>query len=1394
MQSTPQRRPQSWAPHHRWHVLYAAISTAFLGLLVFAVLYAYVASGGFSARIQNAVVSALEQATGGRVEIQGLRWSAWHLRVQVDGLTIHGLEAADQVPYLHVDHMEIDAKVLSFLSPRVGLARLYLDHPVFHLIVAPDGSTNQPHPKRQAQGASPVQTLFDLAVDHTRVVDGLLLINDRAVPWELAAGKLGLSMRYVTVSGHYQASLAVRDFTFRLQNARQAHSSLLAEIDISQKAARITHMEWATATSKLIVTGVLQDYAHPDWNATAVGQVDMQEAAAVTGYDPLRSGTAAVNLNAAGREGGVFLVDGQVSVQQGAFQAPWLVLQHVALRTHLHIDNTTMLFSQVASVLDGQGHVDGTLQLTHWMGAPVAPPVPVPQKKHWFSPKKMPVVAPRPQPLQALLEATVTDLPSPQILAAVAPSRFGDIGFTAEVTGPVRATWHGPGDALDVHGDLTLRPERHARPGSVPVSGAVKADYLGDTERLVFQQANLTTPGTVVHASGTLTLLDKDLHSDMRGTVTSQDLQEFDRLIYVVFDTTPASSAAEVRGPSFANHSMLPVHLEGSAFFRGQFTGSLLEPQLDGHLDAQRFVTQMGGLGVGNAPSATARTIHTLQWDSLHTDVSYAPSQVQVRHAVMARGATILHADAQLRLTPLGKDEYTVDTHSALVANARLANASITDLQTIVGTSYSATGTVSANIQLHGTMEDLSGRGNVTMTDVDVYGQPIPLAAFQVGIAGHQVQVQQLRIRAAGGVAEGGFSYDYLTHAIQGGLTGKQLDLKQVHYLQSNQAQVGGIGSIHLQAAGTSLVPLVTSSAVLDNVTVNGQPMGQVHAEGNLQGETLFLTSRAQLLQTRLELGGQMQMTPGLPAQLQLQFTDFDIGPVLQIFTHSSITGKSAIRGTMQCNGPLQHPRQVQVTASLDRFSVSINHVPLETDGPVRFSVRNGLLELLPVHITGTDTDLRMQGTADLLDGQRIRAHAEGGVNAALARTFSDSLTSSGHIDFSLDADGAMHQPRLTGRVQVSNLELHLQDVTNGLSAVNGTLAFDRDRLVIRQLSGYTGGGKVDFTGFASFHDGLYLDVGAKAKDIRIRYPRGTTSTADANLHLEGAPDALLLRGKVQLTRFAVSGNLDMAALAAAGQSASAPPDPTSALNRVRLDLLLTSSPQLGFQNSIATLAGDVDLHIRGTAASPSVLGRIDITQGKATFAGTQYTLQRGDILFTNPVTIEPELNLQATARVRDYDIMIGLNGTANKLQVNYRSEPPLSQADVLALLALGRTNEEAAMYGEQEQVGSNPTTEALLGGALNAAVSSRVQQLFGVASVRVDPNFVGVLGQSTARVTVEQQVGRNVTLVFATNVNTTAQQLLQAQYDITRNLSIIAVRDEADVFSLYFQIRGKRR
>jgi translocation and assembly module TamB len=224
----------------------------------------------------------------------------------------------------------------------------------------------------------------------------------------------------------------------------------------------------------------------------------------------------------------------------------------------------------------------------------------------------------------------------------------------------------------------------------------------------------------------------------------------------------------------------------------------------------------------------------------------------------------------------------------------------------------------------------------------------------------------------------------------------------------------------------------------------------------------------------------------------------------------------------------------------------------------------------------------------------------------------------------------------------------------------------------------------------------------------------------------------------------------------------------------------------LNFQNAYAKLAGDVDLRLRGTLATPSLLGRVSITEGSATIAGTRYELQRGDITFTNPVRIEPSIDLNATARVEDYDITLGLHGSPSKMAVSYRSDPPLPEADVVALLALGRTSSEQQIYGQQQlQATANPTTEALLGGALNATVSSRVQKLFGAGSVKVDPNYLGVLGTSTTRITVEEQLSKYVTLTYATDVNTTAQQLLQAEIAINRHVSLLVARDESGVFSM---------
>ena len=416
-----------------------------------------------------------------------------------------------------------------------------------------------------------------------------------------------------------------------------------------------------------------------------------------------------------------------------------------------------------------------------------------------------------------------------------------------------------------------------------------------------------------------------------------------------------------------------------------------------------------------------------------------------------------------------------------------------------------------------------------------------------------------------------------------------------------------------------------------------------------------------------------------------------------------------------------------------------------------------------------------------------------GTINMRLMQSFSPEISSSGRVELHVTATGAIKQPDLEGTVTFANVNFAYQAIPNGISRLNGTMQLAGDKLEMRDMVGTTGGGQVKLGGFIMYQNGIYADVSLTLKNTRFRYA-GLSASTDTTLKLQGTQTGLLISGNVVITRFLVGPNVDFASLAGSGTVAP-PPDPTAFTNKIRLDVHVTSAPQLDFQNSFAQLAGSVDLRVRGTVAQPTLLGRITITEGQATFSGTTYQLQRGDIFFTNPVRIEPTIDLDATTRIEEYDVTIGLHGTTSKLTPTFRSEPPLPEADVISLLASGRTQEEQSIYAsEQAAAGTNSTTNALLGGALNATVSNRVSKLFGGGSVKIDPTYVGTLGNSSARITVTENIGQTVQLTYATNINTTSAQLLQAQINLSPTYSITAVRDENDVFSLLFKIHKRYR
>ena len=90
-----------------------------------------------------------------------------------------------------------------------------------------------------------------------------------------------------------------------------------------------------------------------------------------------------------------------------------------------------------------------------------------------------------------------------------------------------------------------------------------------------------------------------------------------------------------------------------------------------------------------------------------------------------------------------------------------------------------------------------------------------------------------------------------------------------------------------------------------------------------------------------------------------------------------------------------------------------------------------------------------------------------------------------------------------------------------------------------------------------------------------------------------------------------------------------------------------------------------------------------------------------------------------------------------------------------------------------------------------------RLEKLFGITRFRVDPGLteIGSTGSeqnAAARITVEQQIAHNLTITYVSNVNSTQQQVIQVEYNVNRNVSIVALRDYNGTFGIDIKIKKR--
>ncbi|MFB3814131.1 MAG: translocation/assembly module TamB domain-containing protein [Terriglobales bacterium] len=1340
----------------RRRLKYALIVAFVLGLFISAAWY--LSSARFNTWMRAKAIANLEQMTGGRVELKSFTWSLARLQFEARDLTIHGREAAGELPYAHADRLLVRISILSLLGRRIGLRSVELERPVIHLIVYPDGSTNQPTPKRKLDSNGAVQELFDLAVRRAVVRGGLLHLNDHRIPLDLTAENVALTMNYVSRAERYDGTVRVSRLNATYGDFRPVNAGGEVRFSLFAHSAELHSLHIASGTSEIRASGELVDFANPRLSLNYTAKLDLTQFASTMHLPQLRRGTLTIDGRGDWAKSG-YTSSGKLTVQGADWVQGNVRVPAITGDASFDLDQRRLSVSQIAADVFG-GKITGELAVTDWIrsAAPVASRAG--QKSSGIQ--------------SGSIQLRLSGLALGQLLQAGLgrSSSLARVNLAGIVGGTVQADWKGSPDLTIAQITLDAVAPASPEPRQLPINGTLRASYDAGRQTLDLAALNLTTPASQASASGVLGRRSEGL----RLSLATTNINELQPVMIAL------GAPAE-----------LPVIIRGPASFNGTLTGSIDLPAITGHLELSDFDTtvppptlasRLNVRGIAAEPG----TPHTFHWDHFTGNVEYGPANAAIRGSLQGGNTQIaLNASGSLR-----KGKFTDSSPLRLQASGR---ADLREVFAAAGFACAAGGIARFELHVSGTKTVPHGGGSFTTTNATICDQRFQRIASNITLANREAQFRNINVVQNGATLTGDAAYSLISSAFNFNLRGTNFQLARLQRLQSPRLSVAGLLDFTATGSGTREAPSIDAQLRGHNLVINGERVADVNAKAVTVGDTLRLTARANVQGGRLTVEGTTRLRDDYPADLRAQFSGLDIDPLLRIVLKGQLTGHSRAAGNIVLRGPLKTPRALNVAAELDRLLLEAGHVELRNDGPVRFTMADAVARLDSFRLVGADTSVKAGGTMQLTGRQRLDISADGQLNLKLLQTVNPGLVSYGLVTFRARLFGSSANPLVEGEMDVKDAGLAHLDLPNGVSELNGHLVFSRDRLQIAQLTGKSGGGTIEFAGHVGLSPASGFNVTALGRDVRIRYPPGVSSQANLNLRLSGTSQNAFLSGEVTITRFGLNPQFDFSTYLARAKQPSAVPNPQSPLAKLDLDVHIASTPELQVQTSLAKISGDADLRLRGTAEHPVILGKVNIIEGEMSFNGTRYRLERGSIAFANPVRIEPVLDIEATTTVRDYDITLGFHGPLGKLAATYRSDPPLATADIVNLLAFGRTREESALQTAQVQNVPETATYAILGEALNAAVSSRMQKLFGVSRIKIDPEAGGVANNAAgATVTVEQQVANNLTVTYITNLSRANYQTIQAEYNVNRNVSIVAVRDWNGVVSFDIHIRQRKK
>ena len=498
------------------------------------------------------------------------------------------------------------------------------------------------------------------------------------------------------------------------------------------------------------------------------------------------------------------------------------------------------------------------------------------------------------------------------------------------------------------------------------------------------------------------------------------------------------------------------------------------------------------------------------------------------------------------------------------------------------------------------------------------------------------------------------------------------------------------------------------------------------------------------------------------------------------------------ISASLQASAPRADLDSLTATLTLPELKLSVRNYAVEQATPSRVIVRNSVANVEEFRLKGPLTDLRLSGTVGLTGDRPLNLQLNGTADASLASALSEQMSANGAVTLQTAVTGTAREPSVTGFVELADGHVAMKSPLVAADALDARLELKGKQFVLTKLDGSLNGGTLSGSGMIGYEGGRLANTNltVKADDVYFNFPEGLKTVSNVELQLQSTASGPVLGGQVVIQEggFADDLNLDRGILAAvtAPSSIDLTEERDPLLESLRLNIGVRTATPLVVENNLARAEVSADLRVVGTPYEVGLAGRMEIEEeGEIRLQERQYLVERGIITFNNERRIEPELNVAATTTVSGYDIRLQIQGPPGKTETILTSDPSLPEPDILAMLITGKTMDE--MQGQEFAVAREQVL-SYLAGRVGTTLGRGIQSATGLSTVRLEPNLIASETDPSARLTVGQDITRNLELVYSMDLVDSSDQIYVAEYDLTKRFTTRGVRQSDGSFRMDFR------